>query len=410
MIKSFNINYNNCSSILCDIGNKYDTDKSSQRSNRNDNNHCHPYTLFYHSIFKNKRFEKLNIAELGILNGASLQMWNEYFPNSIIHGFDNNYDFINICNNKNINNVNLSYIDIKDEKSIIHELGKYNILYDIIIDDTTHDINDQLRIIKNSYKYLKPGGILIIEDIFINNNENDYINNLQELINTEFQNYFFITLDHVNKISTNSNNDKLFILIKAGDEPIFKNNKKLSVITPCSRPHLLTTIAKYMNFNYIDEWIIVYDGNIIPENFNIFKNYRDKIKEFIHKNPSSCVGNSQRNFALDYLLENNKDTFVYFLDDDNIINLDLYSIVNFLDDDKIYSFNQFNRILGNNISLNHIDTAMIIFDFKINKHLRWNIKEYGADGYYFQELYNNNKNKHIYINNDLCYYNTLGNP
>jgi hypothetical protein len=53
---------------------------------------------------------------------------------------------------------------------------------------------------------------------------------------------------------------------------------------------------------------------------------------------------------------------------------------------------------------------MIIFDFKINKHLRWNIKEYGADGYYFQELYNNNKNKHIYINNDLCYYNTLGNP
>ncbi len=33
--------------------------------------------------------------------------------------------------------------------------------------------------------------------------------------------------------------------------------------------------------------------------------------------------------------------------------------------------------------------------------------KYEADGYYIQECYNNNKNEHIFVNNDLCYYNKL---
>ena len=55
-MNSININYNNCSTILCEIGKKYDTDKSSQRNKNNDIHcHSHPYTIFYNSIFKNKR-------------------------------------------------------------------------------------------------------------------------------------------------------------------------------------------------------------------------------------------------------------------------------------------------------------------------------------------------------------------
>jgi len=41
-MKTFKINYNNNSSILCEIGKKYDTDKSSQRLNVTDTRHCHP--------------------------------------------------------------------------------------------------------------------------------------------------------------------------------------------------------------------------------------------------------------------------------------------------------------------------------------------------------------------------------
>ena len=81
------INYHSNSSELCEIGKKYDTDKSSQRNNVTDTRHCHPYTLFYENLFKSKRNEKLVMAELGILEGASLRMWQEYFPFTDIYGF-----------------------------------------------------------------------------------------------------------------------------------------------------------------------------------------------------------------------------------------------------------------------------------------------------------------------------------
>ena len=94
-MKSLKINYINNSSELCEIGKKYDTDKSSQRNNVTNYRHCHPYTLFYDGLFKNKKEEHLKIAELGILDGASLLMWNEYFKNAEIYGFDISDELIN---------------------------------------------------------------------------------------------------------------------------------------------------------------------------------------------------------------------------------------------------------------------------------------------------------------------------
>ena len=32
---------------------------------------------------------------------------------------------------------------------------------------------------------------------------------------------------------------------------------------------------------------------------------------------------------------------------------------------------------------------------------------YEKDGYYITECYDNNKDKHVYIDEDLCYYNFL---
>jgi len=84
MISLF-IDYKYASSELCEIGKKYDTDKSSQRSNVSNIRHCHPYTLFYDSLFNSKKKDKLEIAELGILDGGSLLMWREYFTNSNIY-------------------------------------------------------------------------------------------------------------------------------------------------------------------------------------------------------------------------------------------------------------------------------------------------------------------------------------
>ena len=401
------VDYKNNSSELCELGKKYDTDKSSQRNNVTNHRHCHPYTLFYDDIFKSKKDEKLKIAELGILDGGSLLMFKDYFANSEIYGFEYNNDLINNFKQKfNNDRVTLSNIDVTNKNSIIKAFSDLNILYDIIIEDTTHQFEHQINVIENTYKYLKPGGVLIIEDIFKSYNENDYINRLKPILDN-FQDYYFIELDHVNRNSTGWDNDKLFILIKGGDKPIFKNNNKLTLITPSYRFNNLLEIKKSINFEYIEEWIIVYDGSKINENPNLFENQENnKIKEYIYNCENEGIsGNPQRNYALSKIT--NSDSLVYYLDDDNIIHPNLYRLLNIVNNNKIYTFNQHNRIKGNNINFCFIDTAMFIVPYNLCKNVKWILNEYGADGYYIKECYDTNKNIHVYIDNDLCYYNKI---
>jgi len=406
-METLKIHYKNNSSELCEIGKKYDTDKSSQRNNVTDNRHCHPYTLFYEGLFRNHKNKNLDIAELGILDGGSLLMWREYFINSKIYGFEYNTNLINnFKQNFNNDRITLTNIDVRNKDSIANTFKELNILYDVIIEDTTHIFEDQIRVIENVYQYLKPGGILIVEDIFKSYNEIDYINRLQPVLEN-FQDYYFIELDHNNRNSTGWNNDKLFILIKGGDKPIFKNTNKLTIITPSYRFNNLLEIKKSINFEYIDEWIIVYDGSKITNNPNLFQNEENnKIKEYVY-NGEGMSGNPQRNYALSKIT--NSDTLLYYLDDDNIVHPNIYKLLNIIDNNKLYTFNQYNRIKGDNIKVGWIDTAMIILPFKLCLNEKWLLHIYEADGYYIEKCYQNNKNVHVYLDNDLCYYNKIRN-
>jgi len=120
---------------------------------------------------------------------------------------------------------------------------------------------------------------------------------------------------------------------------------------------------------YIDEWIIVYDGNKIESKPSIFEQ-NEKIKECIHK--CDCIsGNGQKSYALTKIT--NPDTLLCYLDDDNIIHPDLYNLLDFTDNNTIYTFNQYNRIKGNNIHVDYIDTAMVIIPLNLCKNIKWNL-------------------------------------
>lgn len=394
------IDYKSNACDLCEIGKKYDTDKSSQRANVSITRHCHPYTLFYDSLFGQYKDMPLEIAELGILEGASLRMWRDYFTNGTFTGFE--YDMNLINKFKDLERVTLAYMDVTNADSISEALKNQNKLYDIIIEDTTHQFNDQIRVIQNAHQYLKAGGVLIIEDIFRSYNEDDYYKALAPILDI-FQDMYFVDLEHVNRVSTGWNNDKIFILIKKGAEPIFKNKNKLTIITPSYRTDNLQKIKDSIDFDYVNEWIIVYDGSKITDCPNLFID-NDKIKEYVYKG-SGLSGNPQRNFALTKIT--NKDTYLYYLDDDNTIYKPFYKLLDIIDKGKIYTFNQKDRIKGNNITVGGIDTAMCLIHYSLCEGIKWITDKYDADGYYIKECYDKNTNKHIYIDEDLCTYNVL---
>jgi predicted O-methyltransferase YrrM len=413
---SLDINYHSSSSKLCEIGAKYDTDKSSQRKNVTNTRHCHPYTLFYDSLFCEYVNEQLNIAEIGILHGASLLMWREYFPNANIYGFDNNPEYIEQFKaSHGTNNVFLNHMDVSDKKNISDVFQNTGIQYDIIIEDSTHLMDHQVNVIESCVNHLKPGGILIIEDVFKKYNEMAYIKKIENVLDN-FQEYYFVSLDHERRNSTGWDNDKLFILIKEG-ERIFKNKNKITIITPSCRPSNLIKLNESIDFDYVTNWIIVYDGSKVNENPHLFSD-NDKIKEYVC-NDEGNFGNAQRNYALNMIknINNEPSTYLYFLDDDNIIHPQLYFLLDVINKNQFYTFNQVRGppeqeetsyiLKGNNVEIGSIDTAMILIDYNLCKEIRWHPEYYQSDGMYIGDCYNVNKDKWIFVDNNLSYYNAI---
>ena len=175
-------------------------------------------------------------------------------------------------------------------------------------------------------------------------------------------------------------------------------NIPITIITPCTRKENLEKIKKSINFDRLAEWIIIYDSKNQENYFN-----DPKISEYSYHLPESMMGNAQRNYGLDRV--KNENSYIYFLDDDNIMHQDIFELS--LVPDKIYTFNQCDGMFGNHIKVRYIDTAMFMVYFPNINKIKWLLNKYESDGIYIQECYRYNKEKWVYINRNLCYYNKL---
>ena len=206
------IDTSNLKSDLCILGAKYDTDKSPYSKN---SWHRHPYTGIYDIFFSRLRNKKFNFAEIGILNNASMKMFREYFKKANLYGFEYNKNYIKEAKKHKLKNTKYFEINVKDPDNISRVFKKTKKKFEIIIDDSTHEFNDQINIIKRCEKYLVPGGILVIEDIFVKKNiELEYINLIGKTY-SKFEKFIFVDCNHINKYSKDWNNDKLCFLIKS---------------------------------------------------------------------------------------------------------------------------------------------------------------------------------------------------
>lgn len=141
---------------LYDLAIKYGSDKSE-----------HGYCPFYEQYLpKNPK----KILEIGVLKGASLAMWAEYFPDAEIHGLDlfaeNSEEEIE------------AYLrgELGFKNIILHKGNQCNWLllevlrnedFDVIIDDGSHNSRDQLMTFFGLYN----GKQYYIEDIQCNEEE-----------------------------------------------------------------------------------------------------------------------------------------------------------------------------------------------------------------------------------------------
>ena len=211
--------YKSRSTPLCDIAKKYDTDKCAIRSpghkSKIDPGHSHPYSIFYYDFFRAQANDVLKLAEVGILNGSSLKMWRDFFPNSNIFGYDNNDEFLKKSASYNFN---VSKMDIKYRSSINTALAM-NGPFDIIIEDTTHMFDDKIRFIHEAIHHLNPGGHLIVEDIFKDSDHRTgkkhtpeaYIAHILPEVISQFKDVYMVHLDHVNRRSPGWDNDGLLV-------------------------------------------------------------------------------------------------------------------------------------------------------------------------------------------------------
>ena len=146
--------------VLDKLAVKFDTDKGPRK---------HGYTSVYHDCFQKLRKKPLNLLEIGIGNGPSIQMWLEYFPNALVVGMDN---FLAVRDKAGV----MEKLDsprckiVVGDQSLRKDLSAavactYSESFDIIIDDGSHISEHQQISLGFLFPFLAPGGLYFVEEL-----------------------------------------------------------------------------------------------------------------------------------------------------------------------------------------------------------------------------------------------------
>ena len=127
------------------LGLKYNTDKATY----------HEYLDFYQANLPKSSFTG-RLLEIGVMDGASISMWREYYPKAEIVGIDI-YDKSHL----NIDGVTLLQMDATNVAAL-QTLGNF----DIIIDDGSHMTADQqISLFWLYFNQLNADGYYVLEDL-----------------------------------------------------------------------------------------------------------------------------------------------------------------------------------------------------------------------------------------------------
>ena len=150
-----------CKYFNSDKGEKFKNQYAKPSKQDNKKIIAHGYAKIYEKYLKEHKEKNLNIIELGSFYGNASAAFYFYFKNSQIYSADINPDMY-LYRSKRLTNF---FTDTSSRSSIERNILRKNIQYDLIIEDASHMLKDQIISLFILFKSLKPGGFFIIEEI-----------------------------------------------------------------------------------------------------------------------------------------------------------------------------------------------------------------------------------------------------
>ncbi len=212
MINKLIIDSTHARTELCELGAKYPTDKSPYSSG-SASGHRHAYTAVYDLLFCHLRDQFVNLGEIGIERNNSMKAWREYFPTAYLVGWEYDREKINKAVADDLMLTAYHFMDVRSIDSILEGFYAAGRDYHILIDDSTHQFEDQIRILSVAHQFVKPGGYFIIEDVFKNRDPETYEIALAPYRH-HYRSAFFVETAHAEQYSGDWQNDKLLVLCR----------------------------------------------------------------------------------------------------------------------------------------------------------------------------------------------------
>lgn len=100
-----------------------------------------------------------SLLEIGIWEGHSIKMWEEYLPDGRIVGLDKDLSKISMV----FDRAEIIKCDATDSNQVAELIAGS---FDYIIDDGSHAKEEQIAGLRNLWALLKPNGKYFIEDVF----------------------------------------------------------------------------------------------------------------------------------------------------------------------------------------------------------------------------------------------------
>ena len=147
------------------------------------------YFDIYERHFERFVGQEINILEIGVFNGGSLQMWKHYFEDkATIWGLDINP----LCKSLEEEQINIIIGD-QGNRDFWNTIKPSLPTFDIIIDDGGHLMHQQKITFEEMFPVLSPHGVYLVEDLHTSyweeyggghKNPNSFIEYSKNLIDT----------------------------------------------------------------------------------------------------------------------------------------------------------------------------------------------------------------------------------